>query len=445
MKREIGIGVLGGGNVGQAFVQLCERRRGTTLDRHGLDLQVRKVAVRDLSRARDISKDLLTTNVDDILQDASIDTIVELMGGVDAPYPALKRALNAGKHVVTANKALMAEHGRELSDLAHQNGVQLRFEASVGGAVPTIGTLTGALIANDIHEVSAILNGTCNYILSRMTHDASSYEDALKKAQSLGFAEADPTFDVEGRDSAQKLCILAALAFGADVKESQFHVEGITGITQEDIACANFFGYRIRLIASALKTESNLEMRVSPALVPRGTFLATIEDEFNGFLLRGDAMGDVVLIGKGAGPLPTAGAVLADVIDVSLTRSADEQHPGHAWAWNDLPVARPEDLAGGYYFRFPVANEPGIMGRLTSVLAEHKINIDSAHARQVKGDVTGGIVEILSQSSVERDVTTALTSPGVRALCTGPVRMLRIAEWQPTGGYFRYNGGGHVA
>ena len=436
--RTIGIGLLGCGNVGSAFVELCEKRRETTRHRHGIDLQIKRVAVRDQAKARGVPAELLTTKTSDVTQDESVDTVVELMGGSEAALEAARRALNAGKHFVTANKALMAAHGRELFDLAHQNGVELRFEASVGGAVPTIGTLTGALCANDIHEISAILNGTCNFILSRMAHDKMSYDEALDAAKRLGFAEADPTFDVEGRDSAQKLCILSALAFGLDVREDQFHVEGITHITQEDIECADFFDYRLRLIASAKKTDRGIEMRVSPALVPRGTFLATIEDEFNGFLIKGDSMGDAVLIGKGAGPLPTAGAVLADVIDVSTTRSADHQHPSHVWAWNDLKVVPSNDIEGGYYLRFPVANEPGIIGKLTSVLAGHDINIDSAHARQAKGNVKGGLVEVLSQRSSEKSVQTAIAHPDVTNLCDGPVRMLRIAEWQPTGGYFRY-------
>lgn len=438
MEKRIGLGLLGCGGVGTAFVELVHRQGELYRKRHGIDLQLVRIAVRDLNKKRGdlIPRELLTDSVTAVVDHPEVDTVVEVIGGTGVAYEAVKRALNHGKNVVTANKAMLAEHGPELMDLAHQNGVQLRFEAAVGGGVPIIGALMSGLAANNFHSVTAIVNGTTNYILTRMSLDGMSFEEALRLAQVNGFAEPDPTFDITGRDAAQKLAIIAALAFGVDAKESSIPTEGVERITAEDIRAARRFDYRLRLLAVARRHGEAIELRVQPALLPNGHFLAGIEDEFNAFLIDGDATGEIFLVGRGAGPLPSAGAVLADVMDVTLRTVGEKAIANYTWEWGQMHLQAPGEVESGYYMRFPVLNEPGIIGTISTILGQHRINIDSASARQAADEPELGIVEILSQRALERDVRQAFAVLATQTnVLKGTPRFLRIEVWRPEGGY----------
>ncbi|MEL6544416.1 MAG: homoserine dehydrogenase, partial [Myxococcota bacterium] len=400
--------------------------------------ELKRIAVRDLDRERGahVDRSLLTTDFRKVTDDPDIQLVIEVIGGTDVAYDSVCRALNQGKDVVTANKAIVAQRGEELLDLAHQNGVQLRFEAAVGGGVPVLGALLSGLSASRMDSIHAIVNGTSNFILSRMANDGMAYDEAVRNAQERGFAEADPTLDVDGTDAAHKLAILTSLGFGVAQDPSAVPKEGIENVTLEDIEAARRFDYDLRHLAVAKRTDSGIELRVNPAFVPRGTFLATVQDEFNAFLVRGSASKEMVFIGRGAGSEPTAGAVLGDVVECAMRRLEPQPLPSLSWGWSKDRLSDPDEAATGYYFRFPVANEPGSIGALSTILGRHGVNIDSAQARAHADDPTIGVVEILSQRAQERHVRAALQAVEQEHLLRDSVRAIRIEEWRPAGGYF---------
>ncbi|MEM6732832.1 MAG: homoserine dehydrogenase, partial [Myxococcota bacterium] len=360
VDRTVTLGLLGCGVVGSALVELLALRRDDYRGRHGIDLELRKIAVKDAKRDRaaHVPKELITENINEVTDDPEIQLVVEVIGGTDAALDGVCRALNHGKDVVTANKAIVSQNGSMLLDLAHQNGVQLRFEAAVGGGVPVMGALLSGLSASRMESIHAIVNGTCNFILSRMANDRMAYDDAVRIAQERGFAEADPTLDVDGTDAAHKLAILTSLGFGVAVDPLTIPREGIDQVTLEDIQAAHRFDYDLRHLAVAKRTASGIDLRVNPAFVPRGTFLATVQDEFNAFLVRGSASKEMVFIGRGAGADPTSGAVLGDVVECAMRRVEPQPSPPLAWGWSSDTSADPANAETGYYFRFPVANEP---------------------------------------------------------------------------------------
>lgn len=321
-------------------------------------------------------------------------------------------------------------------DLAHQNGVQLRFEAAVGGGVPVLGALWSGLSASRMESIHAIVNGTSNFILSRMANDHMPYAEAVRTAQQRGFAEADPTLDVDGTDAAHKLVVLTALGFGVAVSPEHVPTEGIDQVTLADIDAAHRFDYDLRHLAIAKRGADGIELRVNPAFVPRGTFLATVQDEFNAFLVRGSASKEMVFIGRGAGAQPTAGAVLGDVVECAMRRLEPQPLPSLAWGWSADRAADPLDAETGYYFRFPVSNELGAIGILSTILGHHGVNIDSAQARPHPADPRIGLVEILSKRSRESNVRSALSAAEGEEVLRGKARLIRIEEWRPADGYF---------
>ncbi|MEM6533652.1 MAG: homoserine dehydrogenase [Myxococcota bacterium] len=438
VDRSVRIGLLGCGVVGAALTKLIADRRDDYRGRHGIDLDLTRIAVADLERDRPahVPRDLLTEDVREVTDDPDIQVIVEVIGGTTVAFDAVCRALNQGKDVVTANKAIVAEKGAILLDLAHQSGAQLRFEAAVGGGVPVLGALLSGLSASRMDAIDAIVNGTSNFILSRMANDRMDYNAAVRIAQERGFAEADPTLDVNGTDAAHKLSILTALGFGVAVDPEEIPREGIDSVTREDIEAAHRFDYELRHLAVARRSPNGIELRVNPAFLPRGTFLATVQDEFNAFMVRGSASKEMVFIGRGAGADPTAGAVLGDVVECATRRLEPQPAPSLAWGWSADAIADPLDAETGYYFRFPVCNEPGAIGTLSTILGEHGVNIDNASARQDPDDPRLGIVEILSQRSTERSVRAATAAVDTQRLLRDTIRVIRIEEWRPSDGYF---------
>lgn len=438
VDRSVKIGLLGCGVVGSGLVELLADRRADYRERHGIDLDLQRIAVNDPTRERapHIDRALLTGDFREVTDDPDIQLVIEVIGGTAVALDGVCRALNQGKDVVTANKAIIAQQGTHLLDLAHQNGVQLRFEAAVGGGVPVLGALWSGLSASRMESIHAIVNGTSNFILSRMANEHMPYDEAVRTAQERGFAEADPTLDVNGTDAAHKLSILTALGFGVAVSPEDIPREGIEQVTLEDIEAAHRFDYDLRHLAIAKRGAQGIELRVNPAFVPRGTFLATVQDEFNAFLVRGSASKEMVFIGRGAGAEPTAGAVLGDVVECAMRRLEPQPLPSLAWGWSKDRASDPMQAQTGYYFRFPVANEPGAIGTLSTLLGRHGVNIDTAQARPDAKDPGVGLVEILSRRSRERDVRSALAAMDAEPILRGRPRVIRIEEWRPAGGYF---------
>ncbi len=378
------IGIAGLGTVGASVLRILRRRENALADRCGRAIRVTAVSARDRNRDRGVDLGGLSWFDDPVALAASpeIDCLVELVGGSDGPAKAaVEAALSAGKSVVTANKALLAHHGVALAELAEANGVALAFEASSAGGIPVVKTLREALAGNNVTRLYGILNGTCNYILSRMELEGLTFEACLKDAQRLGYAEADPTFDVEGYDTAHKLAILTSLAFGTKIDSEAIHVEGISSITPLDLKMADELGYRIKLLGVAERTKTGIEQRVHPTMVPKSSAIAQVMGVTNAVTIDADAVREITLVGPGAGGDPTASAVVADIADVAR---------GVAGMPFGLPVARLEIAArapmqrheGGYYIRLAVADRPGAAAAIATRMAEADISLESIVQRR---------------------------------------------------------------
>ncbi|NLJ40802.1 MAG: homoserine dehydrogenase [Clostridiales bacterium] len=374
----INIGILGLGTVGSGVMNIFQENRERIREYTGVDIQTKKVLVRNMSKPRDtfFENGTLTADPQEVLNDPEIDIIVELMGGIEPAFSYVLQAIENGKHIVTANKALIATHYEELFKTASQNGVEIRFEGSVGGGIPVIDTITARLAGNRIDEIVGIINGTTNYILTRMSKDGMGFEEALKLAQDKGFAEADPTSDLNGQDVSFKLAILAAISFGIGIEQKDIPYEGITKIAEDEISYAMESGYTVKLLATARKREDKLEIYVHPTLIPNHHPLAAVSNEFNALFIRGNAVGELMLYGKGAGSLPTGSAVVGDILDiVKLKRKSAKT--------GSRPIANKEDLriigedTGSYYIRLQVIDEPGVLGAITTVLGKNGISIAS--------------------------------------------------------------------
>ena len=378
------VGIAGLGTVGAAVAGILQRQENALAARCGRAIRVTAVSARDRSRDRGIDLGGLAWFDDPVAlaQSDEIDCFVELMGGSDGPAKAaVEAALSAGKHVVTANKALLAAHGNALAELAEAKGAALAFEASSAGGIPIVKTLREALAGNNVSRISGILNGTCNYILSRMEQEGLTFEACLKDAQRLGYAEADPTFDVEGFDTAHKLAILTSLAFGTKIDAEAIHVEGISAITPLDLRMADELGYRIKLLGVAERTKTGIEQRVHPTMVPKSSAIAQVMGVLNAVSVDADAVREITLVGPGAGGDPTASAVVADLADVAR---------GTAGLPFGLPVARLEEAKrapmqrheGGYYVRLAVADRPGAAAAIATRMAEADISLESIVQRR---------------------------------------------------------------
>ena len=424
--RSVALGLLGCGTVGSGLVELLERNKTLIADRTGLEIVIRRVLVRDPRKERPLDPTLLTTDPAAILDAKDVDLVVELMGGVEPAKAHVIRALRNRKSVVTANKALMAACGSELLRLAAEQRVWLGFEASVCAGIPILRALEAGLVGNRISMLVGIVNGTTNFMLTKMGEEHWSFAKALVEAQRRGFAEADPTLDLDGIDSAQKLQLLAEIAFGVRLDGRKFPVEGIRHVEDEDLRTAAELGFVVRHLAIAKDLGATLDLRVHPALLPKTHPLAHVRDEFNSVLVRGDAIDEMIFTGKGAGALPTASAVLADVIEIARDGAADKGPSWHIPNKDEKPLA--PDLECRYYLRFPIKDVPGVIGMITTALGSAGISISHAAATLVEGKPDLGNVKILAHRTKESALRKALAEIAkLPVLASKPV-VLRIFE-----------------
>lgn len=436
---EIGIALLGLGNVGLGTFQILQSHARDIERRLGAKIVVRHILVRDVRKERLVSVDpsLLTTDVERIFGDSQVSVVVELLGGTTRARELVQRAIDSGRHVVTANKALLAEHGEALFASAQARGVDLHFEGAVCGGIPIIRTMREALASDLIEGVYGIINGTTNFILSAMAETGQSYEEALQRAQALGYAEADPTFDVNGMDACQKLALLTSLAFMVRIKTSQISVEGIEGLRPVDFAFAREFGYVLKLLAVARRLpDGALEARVHPAFLPQKSPLAEVRGAFNAVMLQSAALGPSLYYGQGAGAMPTGSAVVSDVIDIcrNLLAGGSGRLPTPCAPYvSEANILPSSARKGPYYLRFTVADEPGVLGRIAGVLGEKNVSIASVVQRQPRPGETSATIVVFTHAARELDVLAAVQWIDQLKSTCARTRMIRIETEPPVG------------
>ena len=427
--KKIGVGIIGFGTVGQGVAALLTDNTSPALAKTGVQLQLLRICDVDLARPRDVSVDqsLLTSRLEDILEDKNISVGVELIGGTDIARTVVERLLKAGKHVVTANKALLASHGADLFELAGSVGRQIRFEASCAGGIPLIGALENGLVANRIDGLKGIVNGTCNYILTCMYQKQESFSVALDQAQKAGYAEADPALDINGMDSAHKLAILATLAFGTKVSLDDIYVEGIDKVDQADLVFASELGYVMKLLAIAEARDQGISLRVHPAFLPRGSLLAQVNGAFNAVSVYGHAAGETLYYGMGAGRMPTASAIVADL--VVLARSPNQQcsQTLSKWTARELPIMPIEDIESRYYIRVTALDMPGVMAKISGVLGDKNISL-SAILQHESEPAKPVPVVIMTHLAREGSVRQALDQIGQLEVVSEPPVCIRVVE-----------------
>ena len=404
--RTLTVGLLGLGTVGTGVVRLLQEHRDDIAARLGAELAVGPVAVRDPDRARDIAVERLTTDPAQVVDDPDVDIVVEVMGGVDPARSLVERALRNGKSVVTANKELVASVGFELADIASEAGVWLEYEAAVAGGIPIIKPLRESLAGDRVRRILGILNGTTNYILTKMTEEGVDFADALAEAQRLGYAEADPAADVGGADAASKTAILASLAFDARVVADDVFREGITGVTATDIGHARRMGYVIKLLGIAELADGQVGVRVHPALVPQAHPLASVRESFNAVFVEAEAVGDLMFYGRGAGSLPTASAVVGDIVSVARGVLSGERplNGSHHAAKAVRPI---DDITVQFYVLLDVADEPGVLAAVASAFGDHGVSIKSVW-QEGSGDLAQLL--LITHAAREGDVQATLTA-----------------------------------
>lgn len=378
MSKKIKVGMLGIGNVGRGTYQALEMNSELIAEKTGLDIEIARILNRSPEKDRgiEIPKEKYTSDVQDILNDPEIDIVAELIGGIEPATTYMAQALSNGKHVVTANKAALAANGSRLAAIAQENKVLLRFEAAVAGGIPILSSLSGALLSNEITQVHGILNGTTNYILTQMSMYGKSYDEVLKDAQEKGFAEADPTADVEGLDAANKLSILISLIFGTSAAPDEIPTRGITSVSNVDIKYAEDAGYRIKLLGSAERVGDKVYGNVEPVLLSCDHPLASVNNEFNAVFVNGNAVDELMFYGRGAGPLPTGSAVLGDIIDIAGKIEKDSAFDIVPKLRYDSKLKFAGESSSKYYVRMAVPEKSGILGRITTIFGEHNISIE---------------------------------------------------------------------
>ncbi len=419
----INIGIIGFGTVGTGTVRILFENKDLLKERLGFDITLRKIAVRDIMRDRAIKVPggILTADVDEVLNDPHIDIVVELIGGIRPAKDFILKAIDNGKHVVTANKALLATEGNEIFTAAQKAGVDVGFEASVAGGIPIIKVIREGLVANRIKAVYGIINGTSNYILTKMTEENVEFSAALKEAQELGYAEADPTLDIEGIDSAHKLAILASLSYGIPRPYEYIYIEGISNISTQDLAFASELGYKVKLLAIAKATPPSppyqggenrgveLELRVHPTMLPKDYLISKVEGSFNAVYVEGDAAGSTLYYGRGAGDMPTGSAVVSDIVDLArnIRKNAAGRVPIITKAVRDVRIKKIDDVVSMYYFRFSALDKPGVLSKISGILGNYDISIASVIQ---KGRRIGEAVPlvVLTHAAKEKDVRQAL-------------------------------------
>jgi homoserine dehydrogenase len=431
---KVNIGLLGYGTVGTGVAKLLIENHQLLSARVGANLNLKWVADIDIQTDRGIllPEGVLTKDADKVIMDPEVDIIIEMIGGEGIAKDFILKAIENGKHVVTANKALLASQGNELFAAAAGKGVDLAFEASVGGCMPTIKSMRESLVGNHINAMTGILNGTCNYILSKITDEGISFKEALDQAQARGYAEADPTLDIEGFDTAHKVAILSALAYGMEFNLNDVYIEGISRITPLDIAFAEQFGYRIKLLAISKFKNDRVEARVHPTMIPFRNLLTQINGTVNAITVSGDAVGDMLLYGHGAGMMPTASAVISDIVDIArniLCGTARRVPPLSYQRENirRIPILPIDDLVTHYYFRFSAQDRPGVLSTISGILGKYDISIQSVHQ---KGRKTNGSVPVVMLSHLvkEADVKRALNEISALDVVSDEPVLIRIED-----------------
>jgi homoserine dehydrogenase len=433
--KPINVGLLGIGTVGGGTFTVLERNREEISRRAGRAIAIAVVADKDLKRANSIVNGRATV-IDDALKvvnDPAIDIVVELIGGTGIAKDLMLKAIANGKHVVTANKALLAKHGNEIFAAAQKQGVMVAFEAAVAGGVPIIKSLREGLAANRIEWIAGIINGTSNFILSEMRDKGASFDDVLKQAQKLGYAEADPTFDIEGIDAAHKLTIMAAIGFGIPMQFEAAYTEGISRLTREDIQYAEELGYRIKLLGITKRKANGIELRVHPTLIPTKRLIANVEGVMNAILVKGDAVGQTLFYGAGAGAEPTASAVVADLVDVARTMTADPEHRVPHLAFqpdqlSDIAILPMGEVETSYYLRLRVQDKPGVLADITRILADLSISIDAMVQKEPhEGEEQTDII-MLTHRTIEKHVNAAIAKIEALPVVAGKVTRIRLEE-----------------
>jgi homoserine dehydrogenase len=432
--KPINVGLLGLGTVGGGTLTVLRRNAEEITRRAGREIRVVRAAVRNPEKARVLAGDLpLSTNPFDVVDDPDIDIVVELIGGLEPARELVLQAIANGKHVVTANKHLVAKHGNEIFAAAQAKGVMVAFEAAVAGGIPIIKALREGLTANRIEWLAGIINGTSNFILTEMRDKGAAFDDVLKEAQRLGYAEADPTFDIEGIDAAHKLTILSAIAFGIPMQFDRAYTEGISKLTREDVQYAEELGYRIKLLGIARRAQAGIELRVHPTLIPERRLIANVDGAMNAILVKGDAVGPTLYYGAGAGAEPTASAVIADLVDVTRLHTADPHHRVPHLAFQpdqlaDTPILAMDEVRTSYYLRLRAFDRPGVLADITRILADGEISIDAMVQKEpAEGEEQVNII-LLTHITVEKNINAAIAKIEALDTVAGKVMRIRLEE-----------------
>ncbi|WP_455282724.1 homoserine dehydrogenase [Cupriavidus necator] len=431
----IKVGLLGIGTVGSGTYNVLKRNQEEIRRRAGRGIEIAIVADLNTERARELTNGEveIVSDANEVVNRPDIDIVIELIGGYGIARELVLKAIENGKHVVTANKALLAVHGNEIFEAARRKGVMVAFEAAVAGGIPIIKALREGLTANRIQWIAGIINGTTNFILSEMRDKGLDFDVVLKEAQQLGYAEADPTFDIEGVDAAHKVTLMSAIAFGMPVQFDKAHVEGITKLAATDIKYAEELGYRIKLLGITRRRDDGVELRVHPTLVPASRLIANVEGAMNAVLVQGDAVGATLYYGKGAGAEPTASAVIADLVDVTRLHTADPNHrvPHLAFQPDELssvPVLPIEEINSSYYLRMRVSDETGVLAEITRILAEGGISIDAMLQKESREGEPQTDIIILTHITREKHVNAAIAKIEALPTVLSDVTRLRMEE-----------------
>ena len=433
--KAINVGLLGIGTVGGGTFTVLKRNAEEIARRAGRPINIVVVADKNLELAKKVTGGdcRLTDDAFAVVSDPAVDIVVELIGGYGVAKELVLTAIENGKHVVTANKALLATHGNEIFAAAHKKGVMVAFEAAVAGGIPIIKALREGLTANRIEWIAGIINGTTNFILSEMRDKGLPFATVLAEAQQLGYAEADPTFDVEGIDAAHKLTIMSALAFGSPMHFDQAYIEGISKLEAVDIKYAAQFGYRIKLLGITKRTENGIELRVHPTLITAKRLLANVEGAMNAVLVKGDAVGATLYYGKGAGAEPTASSVIADLVDVTRMHTSDPEHRVPHLAFRpesvvDLPILPMAEVRTSYYLRLRVEDKPGVLADITRILADQQISIDAMNQREPEEGEDQTDIVMLTHLACEKNIDAAIQRMEALPVVKGKIIRLRLEE-----------------